>query len=632
MIMVSSEQGHIELCVQYENTAEPVPYAHVDCFLENRVYFGDYVLDGDTESNGCIALEYAGHGENISTDIYCEIKESDDHKYTKTEVLYNWNETLPANFGTIYVEEQVEKCVIGEVEVIDVFTDWRKMAVGALVAALLTLPAVSVYYRETEEKPMKSYLSSCLVKFSGGFFSMSLLLGIFVDCKQYDGLDVSFSAAILVELIEFIFDIGRLVIFFSDPGTLDFYQNVRWNSRSESGNYFRCFAMGMSSLPLAALMLLMWVTVLISQFSSDIFQDKDVFNKYVLDLGFGIWFFLFAIFAVLASSCMGGYYLLRMVCPCVHNEGEDKGRGFYWSQFKLVALDIPSLISTGIVNPSALVFFWTAEFINDMFPTIACYFIEKYLEEEEEVEVEDILNEDEDLGRKDDEENKQDIMDLNNEVYEKIIMPLKYSLSNKKLNIMIEREFPSLLNDKMNEEEWIEFCDKIDSILDLIAPSKEPKPDRCIKIMFIILAMLCSFLYWIIGCSIAFMALQENENVSSGNLAIILIVVAVVIGGYICIKNCFSRDVDTEMEIVESLVHICDEYNDQPDTQFRVNMKNNILTWLRQGSLSCKKGVNSIDGIECLVKKYCQCETSERGLNVTSSQFQHEDLPNNKKL
>ena len=132
-------------------------------------------------------------------------------------------------------------------------------------------------------------------------------------CIIYIHQDVSFSAAILVELIEFIFDIGRLVIFFSDPGTLDFYQNVRWNSRSESGNYFRCFAMGMSSLPLAALMLLMWVTVLISQFSSDIFQDKDVFNKYVLDLGFGIWFFLFAIFAVLASSCMGGYYLLRMV-------------------------------------------------------------------------------------------------------------------------------------------------------------------------------------------------------------------------------------------------------------------------------------------------------------------------------
>jgi hypothetical protein len=448
-----------------------------------------------------------------------------------------------------------------------------------------------------------------------------------------DHTSLPFVAAVLVELVEFIFDIGRLVIFFSDPGTLDFYQNVRWNSRPESRNYFRCFAMGMTSLPLAVLMLVMWVTVLLSQFDSDIFLDADVFNKYVSDLKLGIWYFLFIIFAVLVSSCMGGYYLLRMVCPCVPNEGEDKGRGFYWSQFKLVALDIPSLISTGMVNPSALVFFWTAEFINDMFPTVACYFIEKYLEEEEEVEeVEEghIFNKDDDFGRKDDKENKQDIIDLNNEVYEKIIMPLKDSFSDKKLNIMIEREFPSLLNDKMHEEEWIEFCDKIDSILDLIAPFKEPKPDRCIKIMFIILSMACSFLYWIIGCGIAISFTFTEASTSSGVLA--SVGVAVVIGGYICMKNCFSRDVDSEKEIIESLVHICDEYNDQPDTQFRVHMKNNILTWLCQGSLSCKKGVNSIGGIECLVKNTVNVETSERGLNVTTSQFQHEDLPKNKKL
>merc|ERR1712038_676278 len=87
---------------------------------------------------------------------------------------------------------------------------------------------------------------------------------------------------------------------------------------------------------------------------------------------------LSATFGTLALSSMGAYYLPRMCCPFASNNGEEKGLGFFWSRFKLVAVDLPSLLSSIFVRPSSLILFWTAEFINDAFPSLASLATEKY--------------------------------------------------------------------------------------------------------------------------------------------------------------------------------------------------------------------------------------------------------------
>ena len=97
-----------------------------------------------------------------------------------------------------------------------------------------------------------------------------------------------FFAALFTEAVEFLFDFGRLIVYFRDPGTIDYYQNVRWNSAF--------WASGMVTLCAVPLMFIMWILVLVSNIISFFSLEIKIIPLYI---------FLFI-------SFLGGYYLLRM--------------------------------------------------------------------------------------------------------------------------------------------------------------------------------------------------------------------------------------------------------------------------------------------------------------------------------
>jgi hypothetical protein len=628
---LSLTQREIKVCVVAEFSQQPVVDAPVECYDEDASE-DEKLASGQTGSNGCVVLSYTF--EDIffdrKPDIYCKIlNQSNLYHGLFTRKVYDdgWTD-YRLDLGTINIQEiggetsqsttpslsptpdPIEKCELNEVELVEVFTDWRKMMMGAALAAVLTLPALSVYWRNTTVKPTKSYFYSCIVKFIGGFFSGSLLIGgtlpfLDGDCKGFGfgAGSITFIAAFLTEFIEFIFDVGRLVIFFGEPETLDFYQNARWDSKVSSGNGLRCLAVGLSSLPILALMIILWVFVFISNFVGGVFSDIETLQRYIFDYGGGIWLFFFLIFATCAFPCTGGYYLLRMICPCGSNEGEDKGLGFYWGRFKLIAVDTPSLIFTGLINPSAYFLFWTAEFINDMFPIVAGFIIEKYLLEEEEDTDDndkDVDDNDKDIenlmeGTEDNEDGGK-ALDISRENCSSTLIPFEYLYKNKHLSFTVDRKLPSTIEDDILQSDWIEFCDRIDQLLKSAASLKEPKPDRCITISFIILGLIMSLIYWILCYPILSLGTSYPINFW---LYFTILVMICSITGFICMKSCFGRDLIAETEVIDDLQDICDEYSDQGKIQFTTRVETDLSRWLCRGGLSYAPGVDSIKGIDC---------------------------------
>ena len=84
-----------------------------------------------------------------------------------------------------------------------------------------------------------------------------------------------FVAAILTEVVEIIIDFGRLVLYFQDPGKIDFYHNVRWNSSNSSNSTMSSLSNGgsgasgmvirrfISVLPVYLLLSSLWLVVFI---------------------------------------------------------------------------------------------------------------------------------------------------------------------------------------------------------------------------------------------------------------------------------------------------------------------------------------------------------------------------------
>mmetsp|Transcript_1170 Transcript_1170/g.1590 ORF Transcript_1170/g.1590 Transcript_1170/m.1590 type:complete len:620 (-) Transcript_1170:45-1904(-) len=310
---------------------------------------------------------------------------------------------------------------------VDIFTNVEIILFSIFASAVFTLPAISVYYRKTEQRPSTMYFYSCVLKFVTGFFGSSATVGGFVMyfriCSEAEKGDVfrttiSFIAALVVEIVEFMIDLTRLVMFFGDPrDTLDLYQNVRWNSTGVSNagvmtRFAQCF---ITQAPLLVLMCFMWIFILLTNIASSfgiwvgLVEGSSTLSDLGLD-GFSyisIWFIGIVFYSFLAFSCIGGYHLFRMCSSSVLetlccrgtplNSGEDKGTGYYWSRFKVIAVDMPSiLILLFGNNASSLVLFWTSEFINDIVPMIVPMIVEMFL-----------MKEDKDKD-KDEEEGKQD--------------------------------------------------------------------------------------------------------------------------------------------------------------------------------------------------------------------------------
>ena len=99
---------------------------------------------------------------------------------------------------------------------------------------------------------------------------------------------------------------------FVDPGEIDFYQNVRWNSTFSSVNLFSCCAVGIVSIPMAIVMIGMWILVILVNFVDGIFPEEDEEEKIFLEKiverfenGFGAWMMYFVVFVFLIFSCTG---------------------------------------------------------------------------------------------------------------------------------------------------------------------------------------------------------------------------------------------------------------------------------------------------------------------------------------
>lgn len=550
-------------------------------------------------------------------------------------------------------------CDLHSVEMIDIFTDMKIFMGSILASVILTLPAISIYCRNTEEKPSRSYFGSCVVKFITSFFTSSAIVGGFIvyyhECESRSGWPTrSFLAIVLVEAVEFIFDFGRLVLFFTDPGKLDVYQNVRWNSR---GFEIRC--------PMYILMTAMWLFILYANAGKFIYgsvysDDDDSNDDNVLNL---FWWNSLVIFGILSFSVTGAYNLLRMRCwEFDNNEGEETGQGFYWSRFKVTALDMPSFLTAVLINgSSSLVFFWTAEFFNDVFPYIATvafpYIVmvaEKYLikeemeEDEEEGEGNDgnIPNSDADgipLTRlnkqrrlwftrlakyftKEENEEEGEGNDGSIQMMNPYGIIVEENVSTTTVHIgrlldvdhrhtqptserkmyRVDRSFPANLTDEITDIQWGELCDKIDGILDTINASSQymeyTAGRSSIKAKFIALGLLLSTLFWVFRC---LYYLSEGGTLVRWKPWLLFAMIFIIIEWTI-IKACFRiRDLPSQVEVLEKIEHVCNsETADNVHFQFRMEKLFEIkalIKWCLRGGFTCAQGIRSIRYLECNV-------------------------------
>mmetsp|Transcript_1969 Transcript_1969/g.2853 ORF Transcript_1969/g.2853 Transcript_1969/m.2853 type:complete len:675 (+) Transcript_1969:79-2103(+) len=607
----SAKSGEIKLCAAYQSEQQPVVNATVVCYDEES-FFDDQLVNGTTNEKGCVLLNYTFDGGfwDSNPDIYCKVLAKIGlYEKTSTEVRDDWK-NFTADFGTIFVteaptrspvtEEEGDCSEISEVDMIDVLTSFWNIILSIAVSLVLTIPAVSIYCRRTEQRPEKTYRYSCIIKFVACFFSVSVLVGgvnKYINEKEecdgeYMTISISFFSAIITEGIEFIIDFGRLVLCFGDPGTLDFYQNARWNSKVSSST-IGCLAVGLSSIPIALLMFIMWLLVLLTQvIDSDLTDfteeqgDDFNYNRHVwLQSSFG--------FLTVSCSFIGAYHLLRMICPCRENSGEDKGVGFHWAQFKVIAVDVPSLIITGVLEPSGLFFFWTAEFLNDGFPLLMGYIVEKYFEEEEE---EDDGDEGDDL-----EDNKEGFnQDLDKEHYQIVLVPLKE-------NFTIDKNFPESFGGRLDESSWAEFCDEIDLTFESASLTERVKADECCKLVCIGLGLAAAMFYWVSVYKNNFVVDEEyNEQYPEQSYTqavepsfyFTVLIICWVIGGFLFTKACFGRDFGAEAELIDSLDVVCSEFSKKFNLQCSLKTERKKWYWWCRGGLSCATGIDSIQGIE----------------------------------
>ncbi len=538
---------------------------------------------------------------------------------------------------------------LGQVDFVDIFQDWETLLIALFAPVVMAFPAVSVYFRNTEERPMRSYFYSCLVKAIVSFLTVSVIVGdifqfVKSDCASIKRPTVPFMAAALTELAELVFDYGRLVLFFSDPGKIDFYQNIRWNSMWSSGSGLRGFAICLASLPIVLLLAVMWIFVFISNFDpKKIFFDpqKTYYSSDMDDSSDrGFYVATFAIFGTLALSIMGAYYLLRMCCPFASNNGEERGLGFFWSRFKLVAVDLPSLLSSLFVRPSSLILFWTAEFINDVFPYVASLAAEKYFLEgerhrganQDSNENNDILIDSEiDLSR-------SDVVMI---YFERIVETyyhstihytdndmssrarLARSMGNKParkvVKYKVDRAQAERLTGEITETEWSNFCDNVDIALEPMSVLKSKNYGLIfLKSFFLLLGAIGSLVYW----GVAF-TLKFGEEVPSATPLYALVVLVPVI--FFCVKGCFRRNLSAEFDIIEGLHKLLIAENaERSNVKFVLCMEDDIMKalkiWCCRGGLSCAKSVESISYIEChIIHNSCASVIEEgKGTSIDS--------------
>lgn len=514
------------------------------------------------------------------------------------------------------VQEQQE-CSLGNIDFSNVFMDPILLFLGIAIALILTAPALSVFCRKTNEQPLPTYKYSCLVKFIAGFLGTSFLVGDLYtlsrkDCENYLFVKgwVPVYAAMATELVEFMFDFGRLVVFWTDSGKIDFYQNVRWNTLNE-----RNFNASISALPVAISVLGMWIFVSAANYTmifNDWFLDTNVemcepdynyngtaglengeysagsMENCKSEAARRMFLAGSALFAGIASSGLGAYYLCRMMCHCSANDGENRGIGFFWRRWKLTAVDLPS-ITFALYRPlSNLSVFWTMETFNDLFPLVLGSLIDYW------------------LNRDLKEVNVRDKYASNVGISKEPMLTALMRVRKRKGSFYIDRRAPEIIKAEMSDSEWIVFCEKIDFALQPFGVVASSYFKSTIKTGLILCAMVLSVVYWVI-----FYFITNNiwgmNFVSTGS--IVLLTFFFILGLVICCKACHSRDFEEEDDAFEDLTAVCDAESDlHPNVKFVVHIRNEIpliksLKWIFWKGFSCNPPLTSIRHIECRIKE-----------------------------
>lgn len=312
-----------------------------------------------------------------------------------------------------------------------------------------------------------------------------------------------------------------------------------------------------------------------------------------------------ALFGGISSLCLGGYYLFRMMCTFGANKGDEKGQGFFWGRWKVVAVDLPSLLSTLYREPlSPLALFWTLEISNDLFPWVG-YILEEMLNYLRDENNSNADGEDGDRNDIESGEGNAQQMVSNLHAFAPALIrvqkePSKFRFSTCKRSdrvFHIDKRMPAILrHERMSESEWLDFCRKIDFNLQPIAATKNT---RSMKTCLILLAILGYVIYWL-----TFFGLNE---LTFKTRYVVVVIEFFVLGLWTCLKTCYSRDLAEEKEFLDDMTDACNAESDKfSDLMFLVRMDDDLplvksAKWICSRGLSCEQPMTSIRHIECRV-------------------------------
>lgn len=344
------------------------------------------------------------------------------------------------------------------------------------------------------------------------------------------------------------------------------------------------------------------------------FSNFDLENWFGEDGEFGqrrMFIAAFALFGALTSSCLGAYYLCRMICPCQANKGEQEGTGFFWGRWKIVALDLPSLLSVifrGSSEASSLMIFWSLETFNDLFPLIGTYAFPRCLERDDADEK--LQNQGDDNDSDDDDDNNF-ILTTPISVSSKEVMHSAHQKNSwrdivkkrKKRAYELDNGMPEVLASEMTDAEWMKFKSTMNSKLQAVEEARlNFGCKNTFKFLLILLATIGYMIYWAIFFSVTSGSSSGEESNKGYVVIVILLYFAAV---FVCLKGCYRRDLSEMDDRLEEMEIACKSESEKfPRVAFSIKQDGNlgILRSLKGVHQSRKLPRKIVRSIECRVR------------------------------
>jgi hypothetical protein len=324
-------------------------------------------------------------------------------------------------------------------------------------------------------------------------------------------------------------------------------------------------------------------------------------------------------------------------------------------------VDLPSIISTIYIRPSSLFIFWSAEFINDIFPFVGGTFAEEGL---------GCLNpnhDGEDTGEQNStkeassrafkhsvRQQKEGTVTISRGLLPSSTRDGEKNIPENNFNASsyrIDRTLPPILEEQITEADWQEFCNRTDKVLEpsalmmsrtssmifasftiffvviLTVAASTRKTNIvvivvCIMLLFVTVAVPVIVLYGCIPCSLMlikstfiFLALSASvmywsvwysslpmEYIHGHALFPILLVLSCTLASWACIKSCFRRKLDDERAMVEELEQLCKDDNNiigaRRNAQLKFSLRTEDDIWKNMKIWCCRPGFSSGNSLQ----------------------------------